>query len=115
MSIALKRIYEPADADDGYRVLVDRIWPRGVSRKDAALDDWCKAIAPSSALRKWFGHDPKRWDDFRAAYQDELAKCPPETLDALREKSNAGKLTLLFAARDERHNQAVALKDYLER
>lgn len=114
MAIVLKRIYEAAGADDGCRVLVDRVWPRGVSKSAAALDDWHKEVAPSTELRKWFGHEPERWEAFQSAYCEELDQCDPRVLDALRQQARNGKLTLLFGARDEQRNQAVVLKAYLE-
>lgn len=111
-TIAIKRAYEPPMRGDGQRVLVDRIWPRGVSREEAALDLWLKDIAPSTALRKWFGHDPARWDEFRTRYRAELAanEAAVAQLCALAAK---GKVTLIYGARDEQHNQAVVLADYL--
>lgn len=114
MRIRLKRIYDAAADDDGYRVLVDRIWPRGVAKRDAALDEWCKALAPSGELRKWFGHDRQRWVKFRDAYRDELDDCDPDTLANLRAHADDEGLTLLFAAKDAECNNAVVLKAYLE-
>lgn len=113
MAIRVRRIYEPASDDDGYRVLVDHIWPRGVSKERARLDEWLKEVAPTSRLRRWFGHDPERWEEFKRRYSAELAG-RSDTLRRLREKAGRGNVTLLFAARDEHHNNAVALKDYLE-
>ena len=113
MSIAVKRIYEPASKADGYRVLVDRMWPRGLKKEDAALDVWAKELAPTTALRKWFGHDPARWEGFRHRYAGELdlrvAFWRPLLVQAERHR-----VTLLYGARDEEHNQAVALKMYLD-
>jgi uncharacterized protein YeaO (DUF488 family) len=110
--VRIKRIYEPVEADDGQRVLVDRIWPRGVSRDRAALDQWMPEVAPSNELRKWFAHDPLRWDGFQTRYGLELAGSPHlEELVALAE---AAPLTLLYSARDTEHNQAVALASILE-
>lgn len=115
MRIRLKRIYEAAADDDGYRVLVDRIWPRGVAKRDAVLDDWCKDLAPSAELRKWFAHDRERWDEFRDAYRDELDRCDPGTLAHLRARAEDDVgLTLLFAAKDTECNNAVVLKACLE-
>lgn len=114
MTIALKRIYEDASPDDGYRVLVDRVWPRGISKDKAALDEWVKEVAPSTDLRKWFGHDPARWEAFQTAYREELDQCDAQTMEHLRDKARSDKLTLLFGARDEQRNQAVVLKAYLE-
>jgi len=113
MDIRLKRAYEPSKKDDGFRVLVDRLWPRGVSKSSARIDLWLKEIAPSAALRKWFGHDPLKWDTFRARYFRELQK-NPEAVAQLNEIIRNGSVTLLFAAKDQEHNNAVALKEYLE-
>jgi uncharacterized protein YeaO (DUF488 family) len=111
--IRLKRIYDPAAPEDGIRVLVDRLWPRGLKREDAAIDLWLKAAAPSDALRRWFGHDPKRWAEFRERYHAEL-RANPEAIAPLRDLLTKGKtLTLLFAAKDADHNNAVALKDVI--
>ena len=112
--IRLKRVYEPAMPDDGTRILVDRLWPRGLSKADAAIDLWLKDIAPSTELRRWFGHDPNRWPDFRQRYQRELAEHTAE-LDQLRALAEQGIVTLLFGARDEQHNDAVVLRDTLLR
>ena len=113
MSIVVKRIYEPASKTDGYRVLVDRLWPRGVKKEDAALDAWAKELAPSTALRNWFGHDPARWEGFRHRYAGELDELAsfwrPLVVHAERHR-----VTLLYGARDEEHNQALALKMYLD-
>lgn len=110
--IRIKRVYDPPDTDDGIRVLVDRVWPRGVSRTDAALDHWFKDLAPSTELRKWFGHDPERWAEFRRAYLEELED-GAELLDKLADLAEGGTLTLLYGARDEKHNQAVVLRNVL--
>jgi uncharacterized protein YeaO (DUF488 family) len=112
--IRIKRIYEAPAAGDGQRVLVDRVWPRGVSRRAADLTAWLKEIAPSTALRKWFGHDPVRWSDFRRKYRQEL-DANPEATDQLRALIAKGDVTLLYGARDEEHNQAVVLADYARR
>lgn len=114
MPIRLKRIYESAADDDGYRVLVDRIWPRGVAKRDAALDQWCKELAPSKELRQWFGHNRDRWTPFCEQYRSELDQCAEETIETLREHARNGELTLLFAARDTECNNAVVIKNYLE-
>jgi uncharacterized protein YeaO (DUF488 family) len=111
--IKIKRIYDPPSADDGRRILVDRLWPRGVSKDAARTDEWLKEIAPSDELRKWFGHDPDRWEEFRQRYRDEL-KPHGELLERLRVKAKKGAVTLLFAAKDEGHNNAVVLKEMLE-
>ena len=113
MDIRLKRAYEPSKKDDGFRVLVDRLWPRGVSKSSARIDLWLKEIAPSAALRKWFGHDMLKWDTFRARYFRELQK-NPEAVAQLNEIIRNGPVTLLFAAKDQEHNNVVALKEYLE-
>lgn len=110
---ALKRAYEPPSPDDGARILVDRVWPRGLPRQALQLDDWLKDLAPSSGLRRWFGHDPDRWDAFRERYFAELDGAGA-ALERLRAKLRSGKVTLVYGARDERHNNAVALKQYLE-
>lgn len=111
--IRCKRAYDEASPEDGTRVLVDRFWPRGVSKEDAALDEWCRGIAPSDELREWFDHEPERWDEFRRRYHDEL-DAKGEVVESLREEAEDGRLTLVYAARDREHNNAVALKKYLE-
>ena len=110
--IRLKRIYAPAAADDGARVLVDRLWPRGVSKERAALALWYKDAAPSTALRQWFGHAPDRWAGFQERYRAEL-QADDAALAPLRDLLRRGPVTLLYAARDERHNEAVVLRDVL--
>jgi uncharacterized protein YeaO (DUF488 family) len=111
--IELKRVYEEPSASDGLRVLVDRLWPRGLKREDAAVDAWLKEIAPSDHLRRWFKHDPDKWPEFRRRYLAELRdNAAVDELRALRRKQR--KLTLLFAAKDQQHNNAVALRDALE-
>jgi uncharacterized protein YeaO (DUF488 family) len=112
MTIKLKRAYEPATKADGTRVLVDRLWPRGVSKKAARIDHWLKEIAPSAELRKWFDHDPAKWAKFRAKYFREL-DANGEVVDQLRAFARRGTVTLVFAAKDEEHNDAVALQEYL--
>ncbi len=113
-SIATRRVYEPPSEDDGYRVLVDRIWPRGLTKAEARLDEWLREVAPSNELRRWFGHDPQRWDEFRRRYREELDRPERrELLARLRERATAGRLTLLYSARDVEHNQAVALAEVL--
>lgn len=113
MTFRLKRIHDPASNDDGCRVLVDRIWPRGMRKADAAIDQWMREIAPSTELRKWFGHDPARWDEFLRRYHQEL-DARPDLVDELCTRAADGTVTLCFAARDREHNNAVALKEYLE-
>ena len=114
MKLSLKRVYEPPSEDDGLRVLVDRLWPRGLRKEDAAVDLWLKEIAPSAELRKWFGHDPDKWTEFGRRYRAELDGRGDE-IDALRQRAGKGHVTLVYGAKDERHNQAVVLKDYLEK
>jgi uncharacterized protein YeaO (DUF488 family) len=111
-NVKLKRAYEPTDAKDGTRVLVDRLWPRGVSKKDAALDQWMKEIAPSTELRKWFGHDPARWQVFCQRYREELHQ-NINLLGELRSLARKHPLTLVYSAHDERHNDAIVLRDVL--
>jgi uncharacterized protein YeaO (DUF488 family) len=110
--IRIKRIYEPPARSDGKRILVDRIWPRGMTREDAHIDAWIKEVAPSHALRRWFGHDPEKWPEFRARYLAELRQNP--AVAELR-AAMAGKksVTLLFAAKDSLHNNAIVLRDFL--
>lgn len=110
--LRLKRAYEPAERGDGVRILVDRLWPRGVSKTDAALDDWMKDIAPSAELRKWFGHDPERWPEFRRRYKAELRDHPDE-LAHLRSLAKKKTVTLVYSAHDEEHNDAVVLREVL--
>jgi len=106
--LQLKRAYEPATASDGKRILVDRLWPRGLSKAEAAVDEWMKDIAPSTSLRQWFGHDPKRWPEFRRRYRREL-RDHAELLSHLTSLASRGRVTLVYGARDERHNDAVVL------
>ncbi|MEO8373617.1 MAG: DUF488 family protein [Sphingomonas bacterium] len=110
--IRLKRAYKQPDDADGLRILVDRLWPRGVTKAKAGIDEWIKEIAPSAALRQWFGHDPARWEAFRDRYRIELAG-HPDLLDRLRDLARAGLVTLVYSARDEVHNDAVVLRDVL--
>ncbi|WEV68807.1 DUF488 domain-containing protein [Bifidobacterium sp. ESL0775] len=113
MTIALKRIYEAAEDSDGYRVLVDRLWPRGISKVNAKLDLWLKEIGPTTELRKWFGHDPAKFDEFADKYRKEL-DADTETVGKLVEICRTQpKVTLLYGAKDPEHNQAVVLRDYL--
>lgn len=113
MTIHLKRAYDDADEDDGYRVLVDRLWPRGVSKEKARLDAWMREVAPSDELRRWFSHDPQKWDVFRERYAAELAD-KGDVLVELRLRAEQGTLTLVYAAKDREHNNAVALREMLE-
>ena len=110
--LKLKRAYVPAEASDGLRILVDRLWPRGVSKQKAALDDWMKEIAPSTALREWFGHEPSRWAEFQRRYKAEL-KQNADDLARLRALARKQVVTLVYAARDEAHNDAVVLREVL--
>lgn len=109
----IRRAYEPPTHNDGYRVLVDRVWPRGVSKADIEIDEWAKEIAPSDGLRKWFGHDPERWDEFRRRYRDELDGAD-ELLDGLVGRTRSGRITLVYGAHDEQHNQAVVLRELID-
>jgi uncharacterized protein YeaO (DUF488 family) len=110
--LRLKRAYEPAEPGDGARILVDRLWPRGVSKAKAALDDWVKEVAPSTELRKWFGHDPARWTEFQRRYRVELRR-QSDALDRIRDRARAGVVTLVYSAHDEQHNDAVVLRAVL--
>jgi uncharacterized protein YeaO (DUF488 family) len=110
--LRIKRAYDPPAQDDGQRVLIDRLWPRGLRKAEAMIDLWLKDAAPSDALRRWFGHDPARWEEFRARYAAELAE-RPEAVGRLRRMLHEGPVTLLFAAHDQEHNNAVALRDFL--
>lgn len=111
-NVRLKRIYQPATHDDGTRILVDRLWPRGVRKEDASVDVWDKDIAPSPALRNWFGHDPARWLEFRERYADEI-RAHQIRVSELRALARNGRITLLFAAHDQSHNHAIVLRDSL--
>jgi uncharacterized protein YeaO (DUF488 family) len=114
MDIRLKRAYQPAAPSDGYRVLIDRLWPRGVSRKQAKLSAWERELAPSTELRQWFGHQPHRFEEFRRRYVEELRQQRPR-LTELRRRARDGTLTLVYAAHDSEHNDAVVLADVLRR
>lgn len=113
--IQLKRVYDPASPDDGLRVLVDRLWPRGLKKDAARIDTWAKDIAPSTELRQWFGHDPARWAQFRERYQAELAANEEQVTTLRAAVKKAKRVTLLFGAKDEEHNNAVVLREALER
>ena len=110
--LRLKRAYEPAAPEDGMRILVDRLWPRGISKEKASLDEWEKEIAPSTELRQWFGHDPERWTEFQRRYRAEL-RDHADILDHIRELARKQTVTLVYGAHDEKHNDAVVLKDVL--
>lgn len=112
MTIRLKRAYEKPEATDGTRILVDRLWPRGLTKEKAAADLWLKEVAPSTELRKWFGHDPGRWRSFRSRYRTEL-KHQSTPLQLIRRKAKAGVVTLIYGARDQEHNEAVILREFL--
>ncbi len=112
--IRLKRVYEEPAPDDGRRILVERLWPRGLSKERAAVDLWVKDVAPSPELRRWFNHDPDRWQEFRRRYHAELRQKEDE-VDELRRQCRSQTVTFVYAVRDEEHNGALALKDYLER
>jgi uncharacterized protein YeaO (DUF488 family) len=114
IDVRLKRAYEPAAIDDGFRVLIDRLWPRGVSRQRAKLDEWNRDLAPSTELRRWFGHDPERFEEFRRRYLEELRAQRP-ALAELRRRAREGRLTLVYGARDSEHNDAVVLAEALRR
>lgn len=111
--LRLKRVYEDPSPADGLRVLVERLWPRGLTRERAAVDLWLKDVAPSPALRKWFGHDPGRWKEFQERYRQELREAK-DAVQLLKQKGRQGTVTLVYAARDEEHNGALALKHFLE-
>jgi uncharacterized protein YeaO (DUF488 family) len=114
MSVRIRRVYEPPTPTDGYRVLIDRIWPRGITKEKARLDEWARELAVSTDLRRWFGHDPAKWDEFRRRYRAELLA--PEhraALNALARRARHGTVTIVYGARDEPHNNAVALADVL--
>ena len=112
MSIQIRRAYAPPARGDGYRVLVDRVWPRGVSKDELNLDEWRKEIAPSTRLRQWFGHDPERWKEFQERYFAELGEKQDSVRDLVK-RARHGRITLVYGARDPDHNQAVALSAYI--
>jgi uncharacterized protein YeaO (DUF488 family) len=111
--IKLKRVYDPPEKEDGFRVLVERLWPRGMTKEKAKLDEWLKEVAPSVELRKWYGHDINKWDEFQRRYREEL-NSHPEAVDELRELMEKHRnVTFIYAAKDEQHNSALLLRDYL--
>ncbi|MBY5326089.1 DUF488 domain-containing protein [Rhizobium leguminosarum] len=114
MALRIKRIYEPKDDKDGMRILVHRLWPRGLSKQDAAVDIWLKDIAPSPALRRWFGHDPAKWTEFQRRYRDELEK-NPSVVEELKRRIQQADTTLLYAAKDVDHNHAIVLQRFLSK
>jgi len=111
--IKLRRVYEHGSPDEGTRFLVERLWPRGIKKSDLDFDEWLKDVGPSTGLRQWFGHDPERWNEFRRRYFAEL-EANPETWEPIFMAARQGVVTLLYSSRDEEHNNAVALKEYLE-
>jgi uncharacterized protein YeaO (DUF488 family) len=114
MAVRIKRAYESSERTDGYRVLIDRIWPRGVSKEEARLDEWARELAPSTELRRWFDHEPAKFDEFRRRYRAELAG-HEQKLRELRRRARGGTLTLVYGARDTEHNDAVVLAELLRR
>lgn len=111
--LMIKRIYDPPSKADGRRVLVDRLWPRGMKKEEARVDEWMKDISPSTELRKWFSHDPSRWKDFRIKFKKEL-KGKQDLVERLRDYSAEGTVTLLYSSKDEEHNNAVVIKEVVE-
>ena len=114
MEIKLKRVYEKSTKEDGTRILVDRLWPRGLTKQKANVDMWMKDVAPSTELRKWFHHDPERWIEFKKRYQIELEN-KEEQIEALKKQLQEGPVTLVYGAKDEEHNEALVLKELLSR
>ncbi|MFN3285239.1 MAG: DUF488 domain-containing protein [bacterium] len=113
--LRVRRVYDPPEPQDGFRVLVDRLWPRGLSKEAARVDFWARELAPSDRLRRWFGHDPLKWEEFRRRYREELSRGPAQELvQQLVERARRGNVTLLFGARDEQHNNAVVLAEVLQ-
>ena len=113
MVIQIKRVYEAPDPSDGFRVLVDRLWPRGISKDSARIDLWLKEIAPSNELRKWYSHDPSKWDEFRKRYFQELDK-NPKAVEQIKKHVSLGAVTLVYSTTEKQYNNAVALKEYLD-
>lgn len=111
--LKLKRVFEDASEQDGKRILVDRVWPRGIKKEEIALDEWYKELAPTTELRKWFNHDVEKWEEFKKKYKEEL-KDQTELIEELQQDSNGHNVTLLYAAKDEEHNQAVVLKEVID-
>ena len=110
--VKIKRVYDPVSKDDGKRILIDRLWPRGVNKDEAKIDEWLKEIAPSAELRRWYGHDPSKWEEFRKRYMKELNE-KADIVDRLGKEGKKGQLTLLFAAKDKEHSNAAVLKEML--
>ncbi len=113
MNIQIKRVYEQPDAKDGKRILVDRLWPRGLTKEKAKVDLWLKDVAPSTELRKWFAHDPARWTEFKTRYREELRR-NKQTVSLLKEEASKGPTTLVYGAKDQRHNEALILQELLK-
>ena len=113
MKTKIKRVYEKPAKEDGFRILADRLWPRGLTKEKASVDLWLKEIAPTTELRKWFGHDPEKWNEFKKKYVAELKK-NKETVSILKEKIKEGTVTILYGARDEEHNEALVILDFLD-
>jgi len=113
MNIKIKRAYEQPDKKDGERILVDRLWPRGLTKEKAQIDRWLKDIAPTTQLRKWFAHDPNKWNSFRGRYETEIGH-NEDLVQVLKRKASRGTITLIYGARDEHHNEALVLKEFLE-
>ena len=111
--LKIKRVYDPPSRDDGKRILIDRLWPRGLSKEEAHIDEWVKDVAPSTGLRKWFSHDPGKWGEFRKRFFVELGKAQ-QSVDSIIAAERKGTVTLLFGSKEERYNNAVALKEYLD-
>lgn len=113
--LRIKRAYAPPSRGDGFRILVDRLWPRGVKKETARIDEWMKDVAPSDALRRWFGHDAEKWAEFKRRYAEELSRPAAQAgIDSIRKRSAEKTVTLVYAASDESHNNAVALSEFLE-
>ncbi len=112
--VKIKRIYDPASPDDGKRILIDRLWPRGIKKEEAKIDEWLRDIAPSTELRKWFSHDPEKWQEFKKRYKRELTD-KEELLRKLKVEAKKGTITLLFAAKDTKHMNAAVLKEVLDK
>ena len=113
VTLKIKRIYEEAEKSDGFRILIDRLWPRGIKKDNAHIDLWLKEIAPSNSLRKWFNHDPKKWPEFQKRYAKELEE-KEEMLDTIRKKEKQYTVTLLYGTKETEHNNAIALKNFIE-
>lgn len=114
MTVKIKRVYEEPSSQDGKRILIDRLWPRGISKEKGKIDIWMKDIAPSTELRKWFGHDPAKWEEFQKKYLDEIRQ-NPSAVSQLKEQVKEGNVTLVYGAKDIKHNDAVVLKEFLEK